>query len=158
MSATDLAPDRQMMDWLLTGCWEFAHPREILAGITPQEACSLVSGIPYSVAQILAHLQWWQNERISIALGGDLSEFKPPFDDWPPVSPDDWDTLSSNFLAGFEQLLAITENVAAMQRIIFDDLKVGRMLLSHPMHNAYHLGQIVLIRRLQGTWPPAEAD
>jgi hypothetical protein len=25
-------------------------------------------------------------------------------------------------------------------------------------HNAYHIGQVVLVRRLTGTWPPQETQ
>jgi hypothetical protein len=158
MSEADLVSDRRMMDWLLTGRWEFAHPREILAGITPQDACREMAGIPYNIARIIAHLHWWQAERISVARGGKLTEFEPRVDDWPDVPQEDWEELVKGFLNGFEELLKIVDDEQAMQRQIFDDLPVCRMLLSHPTHNAYHLGQVVLIRRLQGTWPPVEAD
>lgn len=153
MSKAEFMPDLEMMEWLLTGRWEHSHPRDILDGITPQDACRKIDGVPYSIARIVAHMQWWQQERISVARGNELTDFEPRVDDWPAVAPDEWDGLVKDFLAGFDELLAIAADQSAMQRLIFDDFKVSQMLLSHPTHNSYHLGQIVLLRRLQGTWP-----
>jgi hypothetical protein len=39
-----------------------------------------------------------------------------------------------------------------------DDTNICYDLAETALHNAYHLDQIVLLRRMQGLWPPEGGD
>jgi len=145
------------MDWLLSGYWEFVSPATALSGVEPEDACRPVPGGPHSIAQIVAHMHWWQQRRIAIARGEEPDDFALQIDDWPQVQPEQWEELVGSFLASINELLGLTEDHAAMQRTVFGDRNVGSMLVSHTTHNAYHIGQIVLIRRILGLWPPQDS-
>ena len=70
-------------------------------------------------------------------------------DDWPEVAPADWNDLVDAFLDGIAKLTEIMEERTELDRPILKDVKAWQILLNHPLHNAYHLGQIVLLRRQQ---------
>jgi len=144
------------MIWLLNGDWEFPPPKMILSGITPKDACRRVQELPHSIAKLVAHMHWWQEARIEIAKGGPGPDFSKPVADWPDVSPDEWEGLATAFLAGMKAVCALAADEEALAREVFRDRDVGNMLVSHTTHNAWHLGQVVMLRRLQGTWPPED--
>jgi hypothetical protein len=152
MHIHELVPDRQTFDRLLSGHWEHIEPSAVISGITPQQACQLVDGLPYSIGQIVAHMHWWQQRRLEIAQEQEPGGFELQKDDWPEVAEADWDGVAKAFLESFEEMLTAVEEPGAIQRLVFGDRNVGCMLVSHTLHNAYHLGQIVLMRRMQGTW------
>ena len=56
-----LEPDRRALEWLLTGHWEFRSPRHVLSGITSEDACCGLDGLPHTIAGIVAHLDWWRH-------------------------------------------------------------------------------------------------
>jgi hypothetical protein len=39
-----------------------------------------------------------------------------------------------------------------------DNTSIAYDLAGTALHNAYHCGQVVLLRRVQGLWPPAGGD
>lgn len=147
-----------MLEWLLSGHWEYAGPAAILAGLPGAEACRRVEGLPYSIAQLVAHLNWWQQARLDLAQGGELPDFQPGRDDWPAVSVEDWPALVEAFLGSGTAIAALATDPAALKRQVFADYCVGDMLVSHASHNAYHLGQVALLRRLLGCWPDRDGS
>jgi len=153
-----LEPNRQVMEWLLHGYWEFPNPRDVLSGITPEQACERVADLPYSIGQLVAHMHWWQQRRLAITKGEEPGDFKPRVDDWPDVTPEQWAPLAEKLLASYDEILELVGDPAVMGRIVFGERNMGVMLVSHACHNAYHLGQIIVIRRLQGTWPEPDVS
>lgn len=158
MASQDVAVDRRLMECLLFGEWEFAGPRKALDGIAPDKACAHMAALPYTIAQLVAHLDWWQRRRIALARGEEWQEFELQVDDWPEVAETDWEKVLSSFLDSHSELLNLVDGNVDMNHVVFDDLTVGAMLVSHATHNAYHLGQIVLLRRLMGFWPPEASE
>jgi hypothetical protein len=73
---------------------------------------------------------------------------------WPKVRRSDWPRLKDIYLAGLEESRKIAQNPELLSRMQGPNYTVGFRLLSHLGHDAYHLGQIVLIRRMIGAWPP----
>lgn len=141
---------------LLLGSDEFESPERILSGLSGEQACTLLPGAPWSVAGLLAHMIFWQERRLGWASGQELGEWTAA-ENFPAVEPAQWEGLRARFLAGFSALeeLATPTNSA---RQIYRGRSIGFMLASQACHSAYHLGQIVLLRRLQGTWPPPAAE
>ena len=106
----------------------------------------------YTIARILAHMLWWQRRRLDIAKGGEFTEFKLRVDDWPDAGAEDWSGLVEDFLKTTDEIIALAGGGSAMALPVFEDRNAGCMLVSHTTHNAYHLGQIVLLLKLMGEW------
>lgn len=147
-----MIPSADELRMLLEGAWEFLHPREVLHGITPQDACRALPGCPHTIAQLVAHMLWWQRRRIAFVRQENPGEFALQVDDWPDVKPEDWDGLVEAFFATLAEMQQLADDPEAMRRILFEGRNAGFTLTSHACHNAYHLGQVVLLRRLAGIW------
>ena len=116
-------------------------------------------GLPYSPWELLEHLRLAQHDILDFTVNPDYAELRWPEDYWPaspePPSATAWD----------ESVALVRADVAALQAIAADtrvDLLAKiphgegrtylRELLLAADHNAYHVGQLVLVRRLLGAW------
>ena len=152
---------RDELKLMLDGTLEFPDPSMILDGVSAEEACREVSGLPYTIAALVSHLHYWQQRELRTAHGEDLpmpDGFAFGVTDFPMVQPEDWDHLRSEFLESYEELLTAAERPDLMQREPKPGLNVGCLLANLALHNAYHLGQVVLLRRMMGNWNPVYPD
>lgn len=114
------------------------------------------------------HTPWMLLEHLRIAQW-DILEFirnarhvSPPFPDgyWPegdaPPDPDSWDKSTRTFLADLQTMEDLVTNPVTD---LFSPIPHGqgqtilREALLLADHNAYHLGQLLVLRRLLGAWP-----
>ncbi len=130
----------------------------MLAGISPEKACQRIQGLPYNIAELLGHMQYWQERRLELTQGETRlpDDFKFGVTDFPRVGPEDWEALVENFHGTLKELLATTDNTEALEAVVFDDRNIGVVITSHALHNSYHFGEIVLMRRMLGIWPPPQ--
>ena len=152
---TGISPSSSALATLYGGVWEHEDPKKILGGIDPETACREIEGLPYTIAGLLGHMNYWQDRRVELSEGfAELPEgFEFGVTDFPEVGPGEWDSQVEHFHATLAKLLATTEREGAMEQVHFGDRNVGMIITSHALHNSYHLGQIVLMRRLLGDWP-----
>lgn len=116
-------------------------------------------GSPHSVWELVEHLRIAQWDILDFSRNPAYVHLDWPKDYWPstPSPADD--------AAWEESVAAFRRDLKAMQDLVADpntDLYAkipwgdGQTLLREAMlvadHNAYHLGQIVLVRRLLGAW------
>jgi uncharacterized damage-inducible protein DinB len=156
------APDtllRQQLAAILA--WKDAHVDfdTSIAGIPPEDRGVQPAGLPYSAWQLLEHLRMAQHDILEFCLNADYEEMKWPDDYWPasPHPPSDraWE----------ESIRKYRDDRAALERMALDpalDLFARiphgsgqtylRELLLVADHGAYHVGQLVLVRRLLGNW------
>ncbi|WP_276642577.1 DinB family protein [Caldibacillus debilis] len=126
-----------------------------IEGVTAAEAAWRPDGHTNSIWQILNHLNYY-NERVLEQLQGkepapqsitNTETFGPPGD---PADRKGW-----------EETLRRTRQIAqgieeALEKFYGKDLeKEGFLekLAAWIMHDTYHTGQIVLLRKMRGTWP-----
>src|SRR5262249_28041009 len=114
-------------------------------------------GAPYTAWQVLEHMRiaMWDILRFSV----DSKHVSPKFPDgyWPktetPPSDAAWEGSVRQFLADLEEMCAL---VLDIKRDLFAPIPHGdgqtllREALITADHNAYHLGQLVLLRRTLG--------
>ena len=116
----------------------------------------------------LSHTPWRLVEHMRIAQWDilrfciDRHHVSPPFPDgyWPesdaPSDSEIWDQSIAAFKADLE---AMIELVASAETDLLSPLPhgQGQTLLREALlvadHNAYHLGQLVVVRKLLGAWP-----
>ncbi|MDP1512214.1 DinB family protein [Paenibacillus sp. CMAA1739] len=115
--------------------------------------------MPYSIYQLLKHMIYWQQfmlehlEGRKPQLPGDVME------SWPqetgPQSEEAWQAVINEFLEGVDRAVQIAETAQLDESLAHfpGETKAG-LLRNIASHNSYHLGEIVLLRRIYGTWPP----
>lgn len=117
-------------------------------------------GLPYSPWQLLEHLRRTQADILEFCESADYTEKEWPSDYWPsePAPPDDgaWDESVAAYLRDrlALQRLAGDPTVDLLSRVPAGDRQTYlREFLLVADHNAYHIGQLVMLRRLLGAWP-----
>jgi hypothetical protein len=139
---------------MLLGEDEFIEPPQMLRDLTAGQATLKPLGAPESIAQIVAHMHFWQHRNVAVINGEKPPYPKDPDQTWAEVRSDQWPGLVSEFLSDLDELMACTENDGGLTRDLGEDETVGDRIRWTAIHNAYHFGQIALIRRMQGLWPP----
>ena len=152
-------PLRQHVSSLLD--WHNAHVTfdDAIAGIPRELHGTQSEGLPYSLWQLLEHLRLCQWDILDYVVNPAYTEKNWPQDYWPPAprppSPQAWDES----ITGFKKDLAALKRLTANPKIdLLGDIPHARgvtylrELLLVADHNAYHVGQIVAVRRLLGAW------
>lgn len=151
-----------MLKELLRDTFAYIPPVAALDGLTEADAVRRLPGAPHSIAEILAHLAFWQDWFLGRCAGEDRPMVAKAADGWPDATLASWPDLKGRFLAGLDAAVALSEDVARLgsrltPAIEFPPLAeyTVRDALTHiATHNAHHLGQIVTLRQLSGAWPP----
>ena len=96
-----LGPSPEALELLLDEGSPFTPPSRILSGLSAQEACRAVAGQPHTIAEIVAHLHFWQTYTLALARGELAAPPTHAAEGWPAAPPDDWERLRRAFLAGW---------------------------------------------------------
>ena len=123
-----------------------------LRGKTPE-------GAEHSPWEVLEHLRIAQWDILDFSRNPDYQERKWPQDYWPatpaPPDPKSWDRSVSAFCEDLKAMCSLIEDESTnlYARIPHGN---GQTILREALvvadHNAYHLGEMVLLRRLLGAW------
>jgi uncharacterized damage-inducible protein DinB len=142
----------------------FSHipPDRALEGLTTDAAHRRVTGASHSVAEIVAHMVFWQEWFCERCDGAPTPMPRSAAEGWPDVPSGSWPDLEQRFLAGLERAASIGLPETRLDQPISPAIEFPplahysiRDALTHmAQHNAHHLGQIVLLRQLLGSWPP----
>jgi len=150
----------QALKHLLESGNAFVRPDQILSDLEPELAVRTLSGAVHSVAAHTAHMAWWQRQVIQDLETRAKTRVRVPGEEFPQnIALEDWETVRQDFLNGLERLKSFCDDPEVLERPYLErGGTVLETLLDFALHNAYHLGQIVLMRRLMGVWPPAGYD
>ncbi|MGH2435368.1 MAG: DinB family protein [bacterium] len=158
---TSDAPLRELLGRLLT--WEDAHVGfdAAIADIPADARGMQPSGLPYSPWQLLEHLRRTQRDILEFCRNPDYQELKWPDDYWPPSpappSPAAWDESIGQFRqdrSALQQLAANLKTDLAARIPHGNGQTYLRELVLAADHTAYHVGQLIVVRRLLGVWMP----
>jgi hypothetical protein len=150
---------RELIGRLLA--WEDAHVGfdTAVADIPPALRSQQPSGLPYSAWQLLEHLRRAQHDILEFCRNPNYKELKWPDDYWPssatPPSAAAWDESVAQFRTDRRALqqLAADVKVDLAARIPHGNGQTYlRELVLAADHAAYHVGQLVLVRRMLGNW------
>ena len=116
-------------------------------------------GAAHSPWQILEHMRIAQWDILEFSRDAKHVSPKWPDDYWPqkpePPSAKAWAAAIKSFHADLESMCALVadESVDLLARIPHGDGQtILREVLLIADHNAYHLGELLTVRRLLGTW------
>jgi hypothetical protein len=141
--------------------WEDAHAGfdAAVAGLPPELRGRQPAGLPYSPWQLLEHLRIAQHDILVFCVNPQYQEMKWPDDYWPqgpgPGSPAAWEQSVRAFRQDRRKLqqLAADPQIDLQARIPHGQGQTYlRELLLAADHAAYHVGQLILVRRLLGAW------
>jgi uncharacterized damage-inducible protein DinB len=144
--------------------WNDAHVEFDAAvdGIGPEDRGKTPPGLPYSPWQLLEHIRIAQNDILDFCVSSSYREKKWPDDYWPkhPAPPSEaaWDESVAAYVRDRETLKKLARDP---KTDLFARIPHGtgqtylREVLLVADHNSYHVGQLVLVRRLLGIWPAA---
>ena len=115
---------------------------------------------PHSAWELLEHIRLAQKDILEFSLSEEYQHRNWPDDYWPaapePKSAAAWTKSVRSVLADREAFVALLEDP---KRDLSEPFPWGdgQTLLREALlildHNAYHVGEIVLLRRLLGIWP-----
>lgn len=144
---------------MMRGGQAFQPREELLKGLTVQEAGEKTAGVPYTIWQLLEHLRFAQHDILDFCRNASYQEPDWPDDYWPAQAvPPDQAALENTLKSLDRDLEEMVQLVQDRNLDLFEPFPhgQGQTLLREAMlvaeHNAYHIGQIVLLRRLLGHW------
>jgi uncharacterized damage-inducible protein DinB len=150
---------RQQLARLLD--WEEAHVGfgAAVAGLPDALRGRQPSGLPYSPWQLLEHIRLAQRDILEFCQDPGYRPRRWPEDYWPaaasPPRPEAWDASVAEIHRDREALKALaTDDALDLLAAIphGSGQTYLRELLLVADHTAYHVGQIVVVRRLLGSW------
>lgn len=150
---------RKHLLWLLRGGHAHVHFERAVAGLPVKLRGKKPAGLPYSPWQLVEHLriaQW------------DILEFSRNPKHVSPAWPEGYwpkQDVPPNASAWRNSIAAFRRDMRAMQRLVAnpatellariphgDGQTILREALLVADHNAYHIGQLIVVRRLLGVW------
>jgi DinB family protein len=143
--------------------WQEAHVGfdAAVAGIPPSSRGEKPAQLPYTPWQLVEHLRITQHDILDFCRNPKYEEIKWPDDYWPssaaPPSDAAWDKSLEQFRKDREamQQLAADPTIDLTVRIPHGNGQTYlREILLVADHTAYHIGELVVVRRLLGIWKP----
>lgn len=157
-SAHDTALREHLRNLLAWGDAHVDYDRAV-AGLAPELRGTRPDGLPYSAWELVEHLRITQHDILDFSRNAQYAELSWPEDYWPPTpappDADAWDRSVAAFTADRAALQALA---ADAEVDLFATIPHGqgqtylREILLAADHAAYHVGQIILVRRLLGAW------
>jgi hypothetical protein len=150
---------RDHLVYLLNGGGAHVHFDEATRGIPVALRGKAPRGLPYSPWQLLEHLRLAQWDIVEFSR--DAAHVSPDWPDgyWPesaaPPTEVAWRKTVGAFRRDLQTMVDIVRNPATdlYARIPWGD---GQTVLREALlvadHNAYHLGELMVVRRLLGAW------
>jgi uncharacterized damage-inducible protein DinB len=152
---------------LLYGKGAHANSIACVEGLPLDLASRQVPGFPHSIWQILFHLNYWIDYDLRRIRGERPAYPDHAAESWPqnptPADEEEWRQEVSRFTAllGDVAVLAnagperLKQEVEAMHPAHgVQSSSTLAVLWQTVVHNSYHLGQIAMLRRALGAWPP----
>jgi hypothetical protein len=141
--------------------WEDAHAGfdRAVEGVPAELRGRVPDGLPYSPWQLLEHLRLAQEDILDFCRNPDYVERDWPDDYWPPApappTPRAWDESVAAFRRDREALVGLATDAGVD---LFAPIPHGsgqtvlREVLLVLDHTAYHVGELVVVRRALGIW------
>ena len=128
-------------------------------GLSIEEAGAIPDGCSHSVWMLVEHIRIAQYDILDFSRNPDYDSRTWPDDYWPehaaPASQSEWDKTLSSIAGDREEMISLikdTDNDLLEPRPHGDGQTLFREAMLLVDHNAYHIGQIVQLRRLMGNW------
>jgi uncharacterized damage-inducible protein DinB len=130
----------------------FVPAKIAVAGLTADQANWSPGKGQHSVGQLAYHLWFWDSQSLARFNGEKAAAFSGNNDEtFDNFNPAQWDDLQKKL----DQVMTDWEK--AVEAADDQKLAANASLIAHVgAHNAYHLGQILYVRKLEGAWDPSK--
>src|SRR5688572_157228 len=130
----------------------------LIDGLDWQLAGRKLPDAPYTIQQEANHIVYWNGYAIASSRGENPVAPEHAVDGWPgpeaPASAADWDAFVRAYKASLEALAAEIRRVDVGEMMPSGRRSRADVLRAMGNHVSYHGGQIALLRRMMGAWPP----
>jgi len=131
--------------------------QDSLKGLQPRLRGVKPDDMPYSIWQLVEHIRIAQWDMMRFCKDADHKSPKWPEEYWPTESaPEDdnaWNGSLSQINSDLDEFIELMEHSDIYQKLQHGD---GQTILREALqiadHNAYHIGEIIAIRRFLGDW------
>ena len=145
--------------------WDEAHVTfdRAVEGIPADKRGARASGFEHSPWQLLEHIRIAQEDILDFCVNAAYAHaMRWPDDYWPrdpaPSGPQAWTDSLASYARGREALKRLAHDAPDLTAPVPTGTGTQtylRAILLTADHTAYHVGQIVALRRALGLWPPA---
>ncbi len=155
------------LEQVLIGDSAHTPPKEILDGLSAEAAHCTIAGAPRTIYEELWHIAFWQQVTLDWVRGLETPYPVHASNGFPTASDianEGWDQLRKRFFTANREAAAAALDQSRLNVEVrcpsrpgmpMRVMRVREQLESLGAHNAYHFGRIVLLRQMQGLWPPA---
>jgi len=152
----------QVLTELLRGKGAYADPIACVEDINPDVATKHVPDFPHTIADVVFHMNYWMNYELT-RIRGEKPKYPEHNSESFPSTPQDWDHLKRDFSRFLSEFAKLAESSREELNRQLESIQEGDKRVSGTLesvlwqivaHNSYHTGQIALIRRTLGAWPP----
>ena len=123
-----------------------------VAGLTPEQASWTDGKGNHSVGQLANHVIFWNRRNLERMKGGQPEKFSGNNDEtFNSFDTKSWNATVQQLDSVLTELEKLVENA--------DDAKlksIAPTIANINAHNAYHIGEIVVVRKEQGSWDPSK--
>jgi uncharacterized damage-inducible protein DinB len=135
----------------------FVSFQNAVEGLTPKQAAWKNSETDHSIAEIVNHLNFWNNHVLNLFKGIENPKMEGN-NDSTFESGVQWLDIEMRYNQLLTEWYDAVNNCeeAKLDQPVSEENKgtwIGT-LSSITLHNVYHIGQIVAIRKIQGSWDP----
>jgi uncharacterized damage-inducible protein DinB len=140
-----------------------APPSHVLEAIDDDLAHRRVPAAPHSIYEEVWHLAFWMELSLDWIAGRLTPYPEHAGGGFPASAAESWADLKQRFLRGLEKAAEVAGDpaqldapITCLSRAVGQDrvMPARDQIEGIAAHNAYHLGRIVLLRQLFGSWPP----
>jgi uncharacterized damage-inducible protein DinB len=159
-------PDLTLIE-LLHGKHAHADSIACVEGVTPELAGRQIADFPHSIWQLVFHMNYWMDYELKRIHGQHPAYPDHAAESWPPHSAPANENEWTNAVARFKTLIEkLAELAGSSSEVLHRNVEVLHSSESQAsmsvvavawqtaVHNTYHIGQVALLRRVFGVWPP----
>jgi uncharacterized damage-inducible protein DinB len=152
---------------LLHGKGAHADPVACVEDLSAELAARRVEGFPHSIGQLVSHMNYWMDYELRRIRGQRPAYPEHNSESFPsagsPSNAEEWDRLRKRFASLLEDFAALAKSSAKERQRQIESVHQGDTKIAGTLeavlwqmvaHNSYHTGQIAMIRRAIGVWPP----
>jgi len=142
---------------LLNGGSAHVGLKDALAGLPFELLGNKPEKLPYSIWQLVEHIRIAQWDMLEFSKDGNHKSPKWPDEYWvkdlSPSSEEEWSETLKQLDDNLQEFITLIESEDLFKNIPHGDgQNILREALQIADHNAYHIAEIVVIRRLLGAW------
>jgi uncharacterized damage-inducible protein DinB len=157
---------QQALTELFHGKGSHADPIACIEDISAEIAARQVAGFPHSIGQLVFHMNYWMDYELHRIRGEKPKYPEHNAESFPPASHLDakqWDKVRKKFSELLADYTALAQSPRAELDRQIESVHQGDKNLASTLeailwqmvaHNSHHIGQIAMIRRMLGVWPP----